>query len=118
MYPIIIDNNLSAQLIVIYDNADSLAIDGANGTYFVIAAADSGNITHSNIVEGVVYTLQIKNVKSPDADIVITYPTAAGNIRSTPTRTIPTGKYLEIQLLKIGSTYVWSDGVIMEITTW
>ena len=99
-----------------YDNGSSLAIDGANGTYFIIEAADSGAITHSNITEGVVYTLQIHNVKSPAADIVVTYPTAAGNIRSTPTRTIPTGKYLEIELLRVGSTYVWRDGVIMEIT--
>jgi len=117
MNPIIIDNNLSEQLKVIYDNSSSLAIDGANGTYFTIAATDSGAITHSNIIEGVVYTLQIKNAKSPAADIVVTYPTAAGNISSTPTRTIPTGKYLEIELLKVGSTYIWRDAVITEITT-
>jgi len=116
MNPIIINNELSGSVHTTYDNGSSLDIDGANGNYFIIEAAASGNITHSNIAEGVVYTLQIHNVKDPAADIVITYPTAAGNIRSTPTRTIPTGKYLNIEVVKIGTTYVWSDSVIKEIT--
>ena len=44
MNPIIIDNNLSAQLKVIHDNGDSLAIDGVNGTWFNISVDANSSV--------------------------------------------------------------------------
>jgi hypothetical protein len=110
MNPIIIDNNLSAQLKVIHDNGDSLAIDGANGTWFDIEIDTNGSITLSNIAVGVFYYLNIKNSHATDA-INITLPAHIGD--PTPA-VITAGDYLKVQIFYDGTTYHIIYGAIEE----
>lgn len=105
MNPIIIDNNLSAQLKVIHDNADSLAIDGANGSWFNISVNANSSFTFSNITTGIVYEFLIKNSHLTDT-ITITLPNTA-DIKSDLSYDITADSYIELSMFYDGTNRIW-----------
>jgi hypothetical protein len=95
----------------IYDNGDSLAVDGANGTWFEIETDTDGSITLSNIPTGVFIYLNIKNTHATN-NISITIPAHIGD--TTPA-VITAGDYLKVQIFYDGTNYHIIYGAIEEV---
>lgn len=90
-----------------YDNGSSLAIDGANGTYFKIATGVNSSFTFSNLATGVVYGILIKNSDLAD-DITITLPNTADILPALiATVDIPAGSYIEFSVFYDGTNRIW-----------
>ena len=89
----------------IYDNGDSLAIDGANGTWFNIFVNANSSFTFSNIATGVVYEFLIKNSHLTDT-ITITLPNTA-DIKSDSSYDITAGSYIELSMFYDGTNRIW-----------
>ena len=117
MNPIIINNELSSSVLTIYDNGSSLAIDGANGTYFLVAIDTNAAYTFSNIIAGIKYTIRIKNTHVSDT-ITITNPNVAGWILESATVPvpIPAGYYRSVELFYNGSVYELTYGSLKTAT--
>jgi len=101
MNPIIIDNNLSAQLKVIHDNGSSLAIDGANGTWFNVETDTDGVLSLVNDAIGVQYGVLIENTNTKDV-ITITLPVK--DKKPSKVITIAPLRCRELSLLRLSST--------------
>ena len=107
MNPIIINNELSGSVHIIHDNGSSLAIDGANGTYFKIATGINSSFTFSNLATGVVYGILIKNSDLTE-DITITLPNTADILPALiATVDIPAGSYIEFSVFYDGTNRIW-----------
>ena len=104
MNPIIIDNNLSAQLKVIHDNGDSLAIDGANGTWFKIALSEDATFTLTNIQNNIEYIFQCV---SADGVITITLPNTADLVPQAEITLTATGAERLIGMIYDGTNRRW-----------
>lgn len=104
MNPIIIDNNLSAQLKVIHDNGDSLAIDGANGTWFKATLTADKTFTLTNIVPNIEYIFQCV---SNNGVITIILPNTADKVPQSEIALTATGAERLISMIYDGTNRRW-----------
>lgn len=85
----------------IYDNGTSLAIDGANGTYFEIETDTDGVLSLVNDAIGVQYGVLIENTNTTD---VITIVLPVNDKKPSNVITIAPLRCKELSLLRLSST--------------